>query len=640
MKISEKKKSSFSLHTASLSLEESEPAVHKSFYSYPVMYVGSGSCGLVAGSGKTLVAVKEYIAEKNIKAEVIETGCIGMCGNEPIFDIQMPGKQRISFGKVTAQKVEQILDHVLNHTISPENVIGQYAEDNLQYWDDVPLIGDLPFFKFQHRLVLKNCGIINPLSIEDYIKAGGYRSLARVLKKIPGEKVCEIIEESGLRGRGGGGYPTGRKWATTLNSPEEEKYLICNGDESDPGAFMDRSIIEGDPHKLIEGIIIASYAIRARRAYVYLRASNRTAVGRIRHAIEQAKEAGFLGEDILGSGYSLNVHVREGGGAFVCGEETALIASIEGKRGTPRPKPPYPAARGLFGKPTVINNVETLANVPVIIEKGASWYSSIGTASSKGTKVFSLSGKIRNTGTVEVNMGITLRELIYTIGGGIRGGKKLKAIQIGGPSGSCIPEEGLEQIIDYESLQQAGTIMGSGGIVVMDEDTCMVDMVKFFADFLQNESCGKCIPCREGTRRIHEILQNITVRPKNEQGYETLERFKGVMQLEKLATVIKDTSLCGLGQTAPNPLLSAMKHFRAEFEEHIFDRFCRAGVCKDLKVYAIDVEKCSGCTVCAKKCPAGAIIGSSHIPHFIIEDKCTGCGICFDVCKFVAITVK
>lgn len=637
MKISDKKKGTL---TGQAIQKEEAGQSYKPLFTKPVIYVGAGSCGLVAGADKTLDAVHDYILEKGINADVIETGCIGMCGNEPILDIQLPGKQRISFGKVGAQKVEHILDHVLNHIIPPENVIGQYAVDNLQYWDEVTLMGDLPFFKHQHRVVLKNCGLIDPMSISDYIKAGGYKSLAKVLKKIPGEKVCEIIEESGLRGRGGGGFPTGKKWAIALNSPEEEKYLICNGDESDPGAFMDRSIIEGDPHKLLEGIIIASYAIRARRAYIYIRASNKVAVKRIRFAIEQAKLAGYIGEDISGSGYSLNIHVREGGGAFVCGEETALIASIEGKRGTPRPKPPYPVAKGLFGKPTIINNVETLANVPVIMEKGASWFSSVGTSGSKGTKVFSLSGKVRNTGTVEVDMGITLRELIYTIGGGIRGGKRLKAIQIGGPSGSCIPEEGLDQAIDYESLAEVGAMMGSGGIVAMDEDTCMVDMVRFFAGFLQNESCGKCIPCREGTRRIYEILQAITVRPKNEQGYETLERFKGVMQLENLASVIKDTSLCGLGQTAPNPLLSALKYFRAEFEEHIFDRHCRAGVCKDLKVYAIDVDKCSGCTVCARKCPAGAIIGSTHIPHFIVEDKCTGCGICFDVCKFVAVTIK
>lgn len=606
----------------------------------PVIFVGMGTCGMVAGAGNTLKAVRQYLEEKKIDAEVIETGCIGMCVNEPVMDVQLPGKQRISFSRVNEQKAEYILDHILNDSIPEENVLGQYLHDNLLPWEGVRNISEIPYFKFQNRVVLRNCGIIDPLSIEEYKARGGYRALTRVLRKYSSEKVCEIIEESGLRGRGGGGFPTGHKWRLALNTQDDERYLICNGDESDPGAFMDRAIFEGDPHKLIEGVIIASYAIRAKRAYIYLRASYRLAVERLREAIKTAGEAGYLGHDILGSGFNLNIHIREGAGAFVCGEETALIASIEGKRGMPRPKPPYPTGKGLFGKPTVVNNVETLANIPEIIDRGPSWFASIGTSTSKGTKVFSISGKVMFTGMVEVDMGISLRDLIYTVSGGVKDHKRLKAIQIGGPTGSCLPEESLDVMIDYESLQKEGAMMGSGGIVVMDEDTCMVDIARFFADFLQRESCGKCIPCREGSSRMHEILHNITRRPVNEAGYETLERFKGVMQLENLAMVIKDTSLCGLGQTAPNPLLSAMKYFRDEFEEHIFDRHCRSGVCRDLKVYYIDVEKCPGCTVCAKKCPVGAIIGSPRTPHFIIEEKCTGCGICYEVCKFDSISVK
>lgn len=606
----------------------------------PVIYVGAGTCGMIAGAGKTLKAIRNYIQEKNIDAEVVEVGCIGLCIHEPLVDIQLPGKRRISFSKVYEGRVESLLDDILNSAIPDEQVLGQYSHPNHEAWDHVKLLAELPFFRLQNRLVLKNCGIINPFSMDEYIARGGYKSLTRVLRHYSSEKVCGIIEDSGLRGRGGGGYPTGKKWKTALNTPEDERYLICNGDESDPGAFMDRALIEGDPHRLVEGVAIAAYAIKARKAYIYVRAEYILAVDRLKHAIQQATEAGLLGHNILSSGYSLTIQIREGAGAFVCGEETALISSIEGKRGTPRPKPPFPASRGLFGKPTVVNNVETLANVPAILENGPDWFSAIGTAGSKGTKVFALAGRISVIGLVEVTMGTTLKDLIYHIAGGVKDGKRIKAVQLGGPSGSCLPEESLDVEIDYEALVAAGTIMGSGGLVVMDEDTCMVDMAKFFTDFLQRESCGKCIPCREGTRRMHEILENITRRPVNESGFETLERFKGVMQLGNLAEVIRDTSLCGLGQTAPNPLISALKYFREEFEEHIFDRKCRAGVCKDLKVYYIDVDKCTGCTVCAKKCPTTAIIGSPRTPHFIIEDKCIGCGICFDVCKFVAVFVK
>jgi NADH:ubiquinone oxidoreductase subunit F (NADH-binding)/Pyruvate/2-oxoacid:ferredoxin oxidoreductase delta subunit len=606
----------------------------------PVIYIGTGTCGHIAGAARTLQATLNYLKEKEIDAEVVEVGCIGLCIHEPMVDVQMPGKRRISFSRVTEDKVESLLDDILNNSLPESPVIGQYSHNHHEPWEGVKLLSEMAYFRMQNRIVLKNCGIINPFSIEEYIARGGYKSLTRALRNYSPDKVCEIVEDSGLRGRGGGGFPTGRKWKTALNAQDDQRFLICNGDESDPGAFMDRAIFEGDPHKLIEGVAISAYAINASKAYIYVRAEYALALDRLRRAIEQATEAGLLGQNILGSGYSLAIQVREGAGAFVCGEETALISSIEGKRGTPRPKPPFPANKGLFGKPTVVNNVETLANIPAIIENGPAWFASIGTEKSKGTKVFALAGKISITGLAEVSMGTSLKDLVYYVCGGVKNGKRLKAIQLGGPSGSCLPEKSLDVLIDYEALLEAGTIMGSGGLVVMDEDTCMVDIAKFFTDFLQRESCGKCIPCREGSRRMHEILENITRRPVNESGYETLERFKGVMQLENLADVIKDTSLCGLGQTAPNPLLSALKYFREEFEEHIFDRKCRAGVCKDLKVYYIDVEKCTGCTACAKKCPTNAIIGSPRTPHFIIEDKCIGCGICFDVCKFVAVFVK
>lgn len=620
--------------------EEHLSQLKRDTVSRPVIYVGAGTCGMIAGAGETLKAIHSYLNEKSIDAEVVQVGCIGLCIHEPLVDIQLPGKRRIAFSKITAAKVESLLDEILNAAVPEENILGQYSHANQEAWDNVRLLAEMPFFRLQNRLVLKNCGIINPFSIDEYIARGGYKPLTRALRNYSSEKVCEIMEASGMRGRGGGGYPTGKKWKAALNADGDERFIICNGDESDPGAFMDRALFEGDPHKIIEGIAIAAYAINAHKAYIYVRAEYSLAVDRLKRAINQATEAGLLGHNILSSGYSLTIQVREGAGAFVCGEETALISSIEGKRGTPRPKPPFPATRGLFGKPTVVNNVETLANVPAILEHGPAWFNGIGTPLSKGTKVFALAGKITTTGLVEVTMGTSLKDLIYYIAGGVRDGKRIKAVQLGGPSGSCLPEQLLDVKIDYEALAEAGTIMGSGGLVVMDEDTCMVDIARFFTDFLQRESCGKCIPCREGTRRMHEILENITRRPVNESGYETLERFKGVLQLENLAEVIRDTSLCGLGQTAPNPLISAMKYFREEFEEHIFDRKCRAGVCKDLKVYYIDIDKCTGCTACAKKCPTTAIIGSPRNPHFIIEDKCIGCGICYDVCKFVAVFVK
>jgi NADH:ubiquinone oxidoreductase subunit F (NADH-binding)/(2Fe-2S) ferredoxin/ferredoxin len=606
----------------------------------PVIFIGTGTCGLGAGAGKTKLATQEYLTRHGIDATIIDVGCIGLCSSEPILDVQLPGKKRISFEKVTSDKVEDILDKVFYNELPGQPTLGQFMRGDGKPWGEVPSIDDHPFFAPQTRVVLQNCGIIDPTSIEEYIAHGGYQTLVKTLQTKTAEEVCRTAEESGLRGRGGGGFPTGKKWSLANQETADQKYLICNADEGDPGAFMDRAVIEGDPHRLIEGMTIAAYAIGASKAYVYIRAEYPLAVKRLKNAISQAYDLGLLGSNIAGTSFSLDLLVKMGAGAFVCGEETALIHSIEGKRGMPRPRPPFPSTSGLFGKPTVINNVETFSNVPTIFAKGADWYSSIGTATSKGTKVFALSGKINLTGLVEIPMGTTIRDIVFRIGGGIPNDKKFKSVQIGGPSGGCITDANLDIQIDYESLLKVGAMMGSGGLVVMDEDTCMVDVAKFFMDFIQRESCGKCIPCREGTRRMLEILESITKKPSNGNGYDALERFKGVMQLEKLGKIIKETSLCGLGQSAPNPVLSTLRWFRDEYEAHIYERVCPAGACTDLRVFLIDVDKCTGCTVCAKKCPTGAIIGAKKNPHFIVEDKCIGCGTCEEVCNFEAISVK
>jgi NADH:ubiquinone oxidoreductase subunit F (NADH-binding)/NAD-dependent dihydropyrimidine dehydrogenase PreA subunit len=453
-------------------------------------------------------------------------------------------------------------------------------------------------------------------------------------------EVCDLVELSGLRGRGGGGFPAGRKWRLAQATPGDQKYMICNADEGDPGAFMDRAVIEGDPHRVVEGLAIAAYGVGATKAYIYIRAEYPLAIRRLRDALSQARGCGLLGHNILDSGTDLDVHIKMGAGAFVCGEETALMNSIEGRRGMPRPRPPYPALSGLFGKPTAINNVETLANVPEIVRRGSGWFSSVGTPGSKGTKVFALSGKVERTGLIEVAMGTTIRRIVTGIAGGVPGGKALKAVQIGGPSGGCIPDAHLDIEIDYESLKNFGAIMGSGGLVVMDEDNCMVDLAKYFMDFIQRESCGKCIPCREGTRRMLEILTAITTGRRDEKTRQALERFRGVVYLEQLGDVIRKTSLCGLGQTAPNPVLSTLRWFRDEYEAHVFDRRCPAGSCSSLLVYSVDPEKCRGCTICAKKCPAGAILGASRSAHHIVAERCVGCGSCLEACPFGAISVR
>jgi len=620
-------------------VEKELSIIRKDIITKPVIYIGTGTCGLGAGAGKTLSETEKYLAERDIDAEVIKVGCIGLCAAEPLLDIQLPGKTRVSFQQVNADKVEQILDSAFSGSIETEFFLGQFRNEKLQAYDNVPFIDEHPFFAPQKRVVLKNCGIVNPINIEEYIARGGYISFLETLIKFSGGEVCDKIEKSGLRGRGGGGFSTGKKWKFSRSTDADQRYLICNADEGDPGAFMDRAVIEGDPHRLIEGMAIAAYGIGATKGYIYIRAEYPLAIERLKIALQQAREYNLLGKNIFNSGFDFDLIIKMGAGAFVCGEETALIHSIEGKRGMPKPRPPFPAVSGLFGKPTIINNVETLSNIPEIIAHGEDWFASIGTKTSKGTKVFALSGKINLTGLVEIPMGTTVREIIFDIAGGIINNKKFKSVQIGGPSGGCITPENLDIQIEYESLLKVGAMMGSGGLVVMDEDTCMVDVAKFFMDFIQRESCGKCIPCREGTKRMLEILESITQKPSGMSERDALERFKGIVQLEKLGAVIKDTSLCGLGQTAPNPVLSTIKWFRDEYEMHIFERKCPAGVCTELRTFIIDVDKCTGCTICARKCPTNAIIGSKKAPHFIVADKCIGCGNCEEVCKFDAVSI-
>ena len=611
----------------------------RSRVSKPIIYISITSSSVIAGAKNTLKAVNDYILDNKLDIDVEIVGSIGLCSDEPIIDVQLPGKNRVSFRKVFADEVAILLDSVLNSYIPNDQVIGQYRSSLHEFWTSVPFMDEIDFFKNQTRVVLENCGIISPLSIQQYISRGGFQALAHSIREYTFSEICTLVENSGLRGRGGGGFSTGKKWQKALQTPADQRYIICNADESDPGAFLDRLIIESDPFKVIEGLIIGAYAVGANKAYIYTNSRFDLTVDRLQNAINQTYQVGLLGHNVLDSGYSIDIKIVRGPGAYVCGEETALIRSMEGKRGMPIVKPPYPSDFGMFGKPTVVNNIETLANIPQIVLKGPGWFSSIGTDTSKGTKVFSISGKANRTCLVEIAMGTQLSRLVE-LAGGVKAGKKLKAIHIGGPSGGCALPEELNIPIDYEELKEKGLSMGSGGIHVLDDTVCIVDLLKFFMDFIHNESCGKCIPCREGSRRMLEILENISRRPQSGDSHSTLERFKGVINLESIAEVMKDTSLCGLGQTAPNPVIRSVRLFREEFEEHIFDRNCQAGVCRDLRTFYIKVEKCTGCNACAKKCPTNAIFGTPRSPYFIVEEKCIGCGVCLDSCKFGAIFFK
>ena len=576
--------------------------------------VGEGSCGIAAGAAKVYSAIEKLIGLTGSTLTV--TGCIGMCFLEPIVDIYDGGELKKRLVKVRPEDVEKIIAYVNGD----ENAV-----NDIEISDD-----DKLFLEKQTRIALRHCGIINPEIIDEYTAFDGYRALEKVLKTMTPEDVIEEIKISGLAGRGGAGFPTWFKWNAARQSPGETKYLICNADEGDPGAFMDRAVIESDPHNLIEGMLIGAYAIGAKEAVVYVRAEYPLAIERLKEAIKQAEEKGFLGENIMGTGFSCKMRIKAGAGAFVCGEETALIESLQGERGMPRLKPPFPAQSGYWYKPSNINNVETFANVSWIILNGGEAFAAMGTEGSKGTKVFALTGKIKRGGLVEIPMGKTLRDVIFDIGGGIKNGKKFKAVQMGGPSGGCIPADLLDTVIDYKALGATGAIMGSGGMVVMDETTCMVSMAQFFLDFTAKESCGKCIHCRIGTKRMLEILNRI-VKGEGREG--------DIELLEELCYSIKDGALCGLGQTAPNPVLTTIKYFRNEYEAHINDKKCPAKSCPDLLEYTIDTDKCRGCTLCAKKCPANAISGEVKSAHKIDRDKCIKCGSCVSVCRFGAVNV-
>ena len=606
--------------------EQAEKIAEHSTYRKQVLVCGGTGC-TSSHSMKVIEQLERSLRENNIKdVIVVKTGCFGLCALGPIMIVYPEGA---FYAQMTPEHAKTVVEQ---HLVEGGHIVKELLYQGTVHEDgSIIPFGETPFYKKQMRIALRNCGLIAAEDIEEAIAAGDYAALEKVLTSMTPDDVINEMLASGLRGRGGAGFPTGRKWAFARNSQGDVKYVCCNADEGDPGAFMDRSVLEGDPHCVLEAMTIAGYAIGAHQGYIYVRAEYPVAVQRLRIAIDQAHEYGLLGKDILGLGFDFDIEIRLGAGAFVCGEETALMTSIEGHRGEPRPRPPFPAVKGLFGKPTILNNVETWANVNPIILKGAKWFSSIGTETSPGTKVFALGGKITNVGLVEVPMGTTLREIVEEIGGGIPGGKKFKAAQTGGPSGGCIPAECIDTPIDYDSLLAIGSMMGSGGMIILDEDTCMVDIAKFYLEFTADESCGKCTPCRIGTKRLLQLLTKIT-EGKGEP--EDLDK------IEELAAHMKQSSLCALGQSAPNPVLSTLRYFRKEYEEHILEKRCAAGVCKALMTYYVIPEKCKGCTLCARNCPVKAISGSVKQPHVIDTSKCVKCGLCMANCKFGAIITK
>jgi NADP-reducing hydrogenase subunit HndC len=610
----------------SLREENSEPVeITKGMYRSQVLVCGGTGC-TSSNSEKIISTLKEELKKQGLtdEVQVVRTGCFGLCALGPIMIVYPEGS---FYSMVKVEDIPEIVEQHLKNGIIVTRLL--YQETVTE--DGVKSLNETPFYAKQMRIALRNCGAIDPENIDEYIARGGYLAIEKCLSEMTPAQVIETVKASGLRGRGGGGFPTGIKWGLAAQNKADQKYVCCNADEGDPGAFMDRSILEGDPHAVIEAMAVAGYAIGATQGYVYVRAEYPIAVHRLRVAIEQAREYGLLGDNVLGTGFKFDMDIRLGAGAFVCGEETALMTSIEGKRGEPRPRPPYPAVKGLFEKPTILNNVETYANIPQIILKGADWFNSIGTKGSTGTKVFALGGKINHTGLVEVPMGTTLRTIVEEIGGGIPSGRPFKAAQMGGPSGGCVPAEYLDVPIDYDSLIEIGAMMGSGGLIVMDDTTCMVDIAKFFLEFTVDESCGKCTPCRIGTKRLLELLDRIS---RGEGTMESLE------EIEDLSQHIKNSALCALGQTAPNPVLSTLKFFRNEYVAHVKDRKCPAGVCKDLLQYEILEDKCKGCTLCARNCPVNAITGTVKNPHKIDPAKCIKCGACMERCKFNAIVVK